>query len=56
MIEEELERWAEVARRSGRRGWVLVKEGKVVGVYPSRKDAILSAREPGIYLLLVIDF
>jgi hypothetical protein len=37
MIEEELRRWAEVAKRSGRKGWVLVKEGRVVGVFNDRE-------------------
>jgi hypothetical protein len=55
MIEEELRKWAEVAKRSGRKGWVLVKEGKVVGVFSDRKDAVMAAKEPGIYLLIFVE-
>ncbi len=50
MIEEELRRWARAA--GGERGWVLIREGKVVGVFRHRKDAIAAAREPGVYLLI----
>jgi len=55
MIEEELRRWMEVAKKSGKKGWVLVKEGKVVGVFADRKDAIASAQEPGVYLLVLVE-
>ncbi len=55
MTEEKLRRWAEIARRSGRRGWVLVRDGKVVGVFDDRKDAIMAAKEPGVYLLIFVE-
>ncbi|MFN7105742.1 MAG: hypothetical protein ACK4M3_04075 [Pyrobaculum sp.] len=55
MIEETLKKWAEVGRRSGRKGWVLVKDGRVVGVYAEKREAVAVAREPGIYLLMVVD-
>jgi hypothetical protein len=55
MIEEELRRWAEVARRSGRRGWVLLRDGNVVGVFNDRGDAVMAAKEPGVYLLIFVE-
>ncbi|MEZ0318907.1 MAG: hypothetical protein ABWK05_02800 [Pyrobaculum sp.] len=55
MIERELVQWMQVARRSGKRGWVLVKNGEVVGVFNDRKEAIMSAREPGVYLLTFVE-
>jgi len=55
MIEEELRRWLAAAKKSGRKGWVLVKDGKVVGVFSDRKDAIASAQDPGLYLLVLVE-
>jgi len=55
MIEEELRKWAEVAKRSGRKGWVLVREGRVVEVFNDRKDAVMAAKEPGVYLLIFVE-
>jgi hypothetical protein len=55
MIEEELRKWAEVAKRSGQKGWILVKEGKVVGVFNDRRDAVMAAKEPGVYLLILVE-
>ncbi|MFN3804322.1 MAG: hypothetical protein ACK4SY_04645 [Pyrobaculum sp.] len=55
MIEETLKRWAEVGKGAGRRGWVLVKDGKIVGIYAEKKEAVAMAREPGIYLLMSVD-
>ncbi|AAL64102.1 hypothetical protein [Pyrobaculum aerophilum] len=54
-VERELWKWLEVAKRSGRRGWVLIKEGKIVGVFEERKDAIMAAKEPGLYLLTFVE-
>ncbi|MGC8994531.1 MAG: hypothetical protein ACP5J0_03940 [Pyrobaculum sp.] len=54
-IEKELLKWLELARRSGKRGWVLVRDGKILGVFKDRKDAIVAAKEPGIYLLAFVD-
>jgi len=55
MIEEELRRWLAAAKKSGKKGWVLVKGGEVVGVFGDRKDAIASAQEPGVYLLVLVE-
>jgi len=55
MIEEELRKWTEVARKSGKRGWVLVKDGKVVGAFEDRRHAIMAAKEPGVYLLIFVE-
>ncbi|MEM4891624.1 MAG: hypothetical protein QXH63_01875 [Pyrobaculum sp.] len=55
MIEEMLLTWKEVAKKSGKRGWVLVKDGVVVGVYQEKKDAVMSAKEPGVYLLMHLE-
>ncbi|ABL88199.1 conserved hypothetical protein [Pyrobaculum islandicum DSM 4184] len=55
MIEEVLQRWTEVAIKSGKKGWVLIKNGYIVGTFRERKDAILAAREPGIYLLIFVE-
>ncbi|MGB9703867.1 MAG: hypothetical protein ACPL3C_00330 [Pyrobaculum sp.] len=54
-IEKELLKWLELARRSGKRGWVLVRDRKILGVFKDRKDAIVAAKEPGIYLLAFVD-
>jgi hypothetical protein len=54
-IEKELLEWLELARRSGKRGWVLVRDGKIIGVFKDRRDAIAAAKEPGIYLLTFVD-
>lgn len=54
-MEGELWKWLEIARRSGRRGWVLVKDGVIVGVFKERKDAIMAAKEPGLYLLTFVE-
>ncbi|MGC9131242.1 MAG: hypothetical protein ACP5H5_06615 [Pyrobaculum sp.] len=54
-VERELLEWLELARRSGRRGWVLVKDGKILGVFKDRKDAVAAAKEPGIYLLAFVE-
>ncbi|MEM1597116.1 MAG: hypothetical protein QW598_04650 [Pyrobaculum sp.] len=55
MIEKELAQWLQVARRSGKRGWVLVRNGEVVGVFDDRREAIMSARDPGVYLLTFVE-
>jgi hypothetical protein len=55
MIEEELRKWAEVAKRSGRKGWVLVREGRVLEVFNNRRDAVMAAKEPGVYLLIFVE-
>ncbi|MGK0549784.1 MAG: hypothetical protein ABWU84_09185 [Pyrobaculum sp.] len=55
MTEENIEKWIKVAKRSGKKGWVLVKEGKVVGVFEERKDAIMAAKEPGVYVLTFVE-
>lgn len=55
MLEETLRRWLNVAKSSGLKGWVLVKDGKVVGRFDDKKDAVMAAVEPGIYLLALVE-
>ncbi|MCC6021209.1 MAG: hypothetical protein LM577_07590 [Thermoproteaceae archaeon] len=55
MLEEMLREWARLALRSGRRGWVLVRDGKIVGAFSERRDAIAAAREPGVYVLQFVE-
>lgn len=52
MMEDLLRRMLEEAERSGRRGWILVGPGGIVGTFRDRTEAIKGAREPGIYLLI----
>jgi hypothetical protein len=54
-LERELLEWLELARGSGRKGWVLVRDGKIIGVFKNRKDAVAAAKEPGVYLLAFVD-
>jgi hypothetical protein len=55
VLEERLREWAGLALRSGRRGWVLVRDGRIVGVFSERRDAIAAAREPGVYVLQLVE-
>jgi len=53
MLEELMERAEAAARRSGRRGWALVRlsDLSIVGVFKAPAEARRAAREPGLYLL-----
>ncbi|AEA12884.1 hypothetical protein TUZN_1411 [Thermoproteus uzoniensis 768-20] len=53
MLEELIERAEEAARRSGRRGWALVRlsDLAIVGVFQTPAEARKAAKEPGLYLL-----
>ncbi|MCI4465772.1 MAG: hypothetical protein JHC22_08325 [Thermoproteus sp.] len=56
MLEELMERAEAAARRSGRRGWALVRlsDLSIVGVFKTPAEARKAAREPGLYLLTEI--
>lgn len=53
MLEEEVKKAVELAKRSGRRGWVLVKlPNELMGAFQSPSEAKRAAREPGVYVLV----
>lgn len=55
VLEKTLRKWLNIAKSSGLKGWILVKDGKVVGRFDNKKDAVMAAVEPGIYLLALVE-
>lgn len=56
MLEELIKKAAEIAKRSGGRGWALVRlsDLSVVGFFKAPAEAKKAAREPGLYLLIEV--
>ncbi len=56
MLEELIRKAEEAARRSGRRGWALVRlsDLSLVGFFQTPAEARKAAREPGLYLLVEV--